>query len=161
MLHTYTHTHVHVDTYTHIGCMTTRDTMTVRSSGILYHTLGRKNLTGQGQNRTEWMEKKGKQITSQADASVQVRSYTSARRMRRRVRMTVRLSGLLEHPLGHQRSAGEGLNRAALVKKKSWLITLCVLPVRAAPHVPPLAYVKPSENDFATLGTTKTRYGTR
>ena len=46
-------------------------------------------------------------------------------------------------------------------EKKSWLITLCVLPVRAAPHVPPLAYVKPSENDFATLGTTKTRYGTR
>ena len=45
--------------------MTTRDTMTVRSSGILYHTLGRKHLTGQGQNRTERMEKKGKQITSQ------------------------------------------------------------------------------------------------
>ena len=75
--------------------------------------------------------------------------------------MTVRLSGLLEHPLERQRSAGQGLNRAALVEKKSWLITLCVLPVRAAPHVPPLAYVKPSENDFATLGTTRTRYGTR
>ena len=85
-----------------MGCMNTRDTMTVRFSGILYHTLGRKHLTGQGQNRTERMEKKGKQITSQADASVQVRSYTSARRMRRRVRMTVRLSGLLEHPLERQ-----------------------------------------------------------
>ena len=47
------------------------------------------------------------------------------------------------------------------MEKKSWLITLCVLPVRAAPHVPPLAYVKPCENDFATLGTTRTRYGMR
>ena len=101
-----TRIHTHTCTcrliHTHMGCMNTRDTMTVRFSGILYHTLGRKHLTGQGQNRTERMEKKGKQITSQVHASVQVRSYTSARRMRRRVRMTVRLSGLLEHPLERQ-----------------------------------------------------------
>ena len=29
-------------------CMNTRDTMTVRFSEILYHTLGQKHLTGQG-----------------------------------------------------------------------------------------------------------------
>ena len=46
-------------------------------------------------------------------------------------------------------------------RKKKLANHIVSLPVRAAPHVPPLAYVKPCENDFATLGTTRTRYGTR
>ena len=50
--------------HTHMCIMNTRDTMTVRFSEILYHTLEQKHLTGQGQNRTETVKKKGKQITS-------------------------------------------------------------------------------------------------
>ena len=85
-----------------MGCMNTRDTMTVRFAEILYYTLGQEYPTGQGQNRTESVKKKRNKFNSEADGSSQVKSHAPAWHTRWRVKMTVRLSGLLEHPLERQ-----------------------------------------------------------